>query len=344
MRMPEPRLQHQAAPEEEEGLLQIKGLLQREIERGMEAPSETPAIIHEVLHTPGRPLDPATRAFMEPRFGHDFSQVRVHTDAQAAASARAVNALAYTVGRNVVFGAGQYSAETSTGKRLIAHELAHVIQQGEVMPYSTVSMQRQAIDKEGEEMIEATEEVEGMPEAEEEPESGPSTEESSPDEESPGEVTPDTAPITLLTFDGRQVTALGGGSPFTAPAISGLMQHHPRAGGIDYTQPRYQDVADKGPIPEGDYYINPSEAETAQDAGFSPSAWGHYRTRLHERFFTRLKREVLTSRTGGFYLHEDANQNGTAGCIGLMTHQDNAYIHSRIMATSEAFPVKVDYS
>ena len=62
-----------------------------------------PPIVHEVLHSPGQPLDPATRAFMEPRFGHDFSTVRVHTDARAAASARTVNALAYTVGRDVVF-------------------------------------------------------------------------------------------------------------------------------------------------------------------------------------------------------------------------------------------------
>src|SRR6266481_6002155 len=58
--------------------------------------SEVPPIVHEVLRSPGQPLDAATRAFMEPRFGHDFSRVRVHTDAKAAASARAVNALAYT--------------------------------------------------------------------------------------------------------------------------------------------------------------------------------------------------------------------------------------------------------
>ena len=67
---------------------------------------------------------------MEPRFGHDFSQVRVHTDARAAESARAVNALAYTVGRDVVFGTGQYMPGTMEGKRLMAHELTHVVQQG----------------------------------------------------------------------------------------------------------------------------------------------------------------------------------------------------------------------
>jgi hypothetical protein len=68
---------------------------------------------------------------MEPRFGHDFSQVRVHTDARAAESARNINALAYTVGRDVVFGAGQHSPHTREGKRLMAHELTHVTQQSE---------------------------------------------------------------------------------------------------------------------------------------------------------------------------------------------------------------------
>jgi hypothetical protein len=70
---------------------------------------------------------------MEPRFGHDFSHVRVYTDAKAAESALAVNALAYTVGRDVVFGTGKYSPGTPRGKRLIAHELAHTIQQSSAM-------------------------------------------------------------------------------------------------------------------------------------------------------------------------------------------------------------------
>lgn len=88
-----------------------------------------PPSIHEVLRSAGQPLDPATRAFFEPRFGHDFSQVRVHNDAKAAASARAVNALAYTVGKHLVFAPGQYSPSTALGKRLLAHELTHVVQQ-----------------------------------------------------------------------------------------------------------------------------------------------------------------------------------------------------------------------
>ncbi len=66
---------------------------------------------------------------MEPRFGHDFSQVHVHTDQRAANTARAVNELAFSIGQGMVFGAGHYSPETSKGRRLIAHELTHVVQQ-----------------------------------------------------------------------------------------------------------------------------------------------------------------------------------------------------------------------
>lgn len=87
-----------------------------------------PPIVHEVLRSPGQLLDPATRSFFEPRFGHDFSQVRVHTDAKAAESAQAVNALAYTVGHKVVFGSHQYAPHSSSGQELLSHELAHVVQ------------------------------------------------------------------------------------------------------------------------------------------------------------------------------------------------------------------------
>lgn len=88
-----------------------------------------PASVKEALASPGQPLDAATRAFMEPRFGHDFSRVRVHTDARAAESAGAVGAAAYTVGPHIVVGRGQPSPQTVAGRRLFAHELAHVVQQ-----------------------------------------------------------------------------------------------------------------------------------------------------------------------------------------------------------------------
>lgn len=86
--------------------------------------------VRNVISSPGQPLDPQTRAFFEPRFGHDFSHVRVHTDRQAATSAEKVSARAYTVGEHVVFGARQYAPDSTEGRRLLAHELTHVIQQG----------------------------------------------------------------------------------------------------------------------------------------------------------------------------------------------------------------------
>lgn len=86
----------------------------------------------------GQPLDAETRAFMEPRFGHDFSQVRVHSDVEAETSAESLKALAYTVGSDVVFAKGQYSPASSAGRRLLAHELCHVVQQsGGVDPHVT---------------------------------------------------------------------------------------------------------------------------------------------------------------------------------------------------------------
>ena len=90
-----------------------------------------PPIVHEVLRSPGQPLDTATRAFMEQRFGHDFSRVRLHTDAKGAQSARDLGALAYTVGNDVVFSAGHYAPRTRDGQHLLAHELTHTLQQAD---------------------------------------------------------------------------------------------------------------------------------------------------------------------------------------------------------------------
>ena len=89
-----------------------------------------PSIVGQVLSSGGgRPLEAGTRQFMENRFGQDFGQVRIHTGGQAAESAAAIQAKAYTSGRNIVFGAGEYRPESIEGRRLLAHELAHVGQQ-----------------------------------------------------------------------------------------------------------------------------------------------------------------------------------------------------------------------
>lgn len=96
---------------------------------GAEGPAVVPPAFPGVLRSPGRPLDEATRAYMEPRFGAELDGVRLHTDAAAARSAQSINAQAFTLGANIVFAAGQYKPETVMGKKLLAHELAHVIQQ-----------------------------------------------------------------------------------------------------------------------------------------------------------------------------------------------------------------------
>lgn len=129
-----------------------KRRLQRRASNNHAKPETAPPIVHETLSSPGQPLEAGTRAFMEFRFGHDFSQVRVHSDSKAAASAQAVNAMAYTVGRDVVFGAEQYRPQTSEGTRLLAHELAHVVHQSQapgVLPIrSTYSNAGDAAEKE----------------------------------------------------------------------------------------------------------------------------------------------------------------------------------------------------
>jgi hypothetical protein len=92
-------------------------------------PAKIASRVRDVVDGPGELLDPATRDFMELRFGHSFGAVRVHADGRAADSARAVNAAAYTVGPHIVFGGGAYAPQSAAGRRLLAHELAHVVQQ-----------------------------------------------------------------------------------------------------------------------------------------------------------------------------------------------------------------------
>ena len=126
--------QCEACAQSHEGVLQrsslgraTRGVTPAAAGRAMDGAA--PAIVDDVLRTSGRPLDAATRAFMEPRLGHDFSGVRVHTDSKAAESARAVGALAYTVGQQIVFGSGRYAPGSGSGRHLLAHELAHTVQQ-----------------------------------------------------------------------------------------------------------------------------------------------------------------------------------------------------------------------
>ncbi|MBS0527760.1 MAG: DUF4157 domain-containing protein [Proteobacteria bacterium] len=98
-----------------------------------------PPIIDQVLARPGQPLPNTTRRLFETRFRRDFSDVRLHTDSQAGASAAAVDAHAYTVGTHIVFGSSRYAPHTNAGRRLLAHELAHVVQQGAALRRASIS-------------------------------------------------------------------------------------------------------------------------------------------------------------------------------------------------------------
>jgi hypothetical protein len=117
-----------AGAEEECEECKKKGTLQRRA-AGSGVRSQVPRIVNETLRSLGQTLDRHTRAFFESRFAHDFGGVRVHTDARAAESALAVNALAYTLGNHIVFAPGHYDPHRPPGRSLLAHELAHVVQQ-----------------------------------------------------------------------------------------------------------------------------------------------------------------------------------------------------------------------
>lgn len=124
MRMPDTKVQRKCAGCEDEALRRS---------RDGAGPS-TAAAAAPVVAGGGAPLDAGARRFMERRFGHDFSRIRIHADDQAAASARAVHAHAYTVGNHIAFADGQYAPNTDAGRRLLAHELTHTIQQEQAGP------------------------------------------------------------------------------------------------------------------------------------------------------------------------------------------------------------------
>jgi len=115
-----------------------------------------PPSVLRVLATPGAPLDSSVRTAMEARLGHDFGSVRVHTDADAARSARSIQAHAYTFGTHVVMGAGRYQPHAPAGSRLLAHELTHVIQQaGNSGAPTTLSDPADATEQEAERAADA---------------------------------------------------------------------------------------------------------------------------------------------------------------------------------------------
>jgi hypothetical protein len=133
MRMPDPRLSLSPSPpvlSRKCAACEEKDKLWSKLANGAAGGSEVPESVTEALQSSGESLDKGLRDFFEPRFGADFSSVRVHYDECASHSARQVGARAYAVGNDLVFGAGEYEPGQDSGRRLIAHELAHVVQQG----------------------------------------------------------------------------------------------------------------------------------------------------------------------------------------------------------------------
>lgn len=324
---------------------------------------EVPPIVHEVLRSPGQPLDAATRAFMEPRFGHefgrvpaiayrttlmpapsgigtpndrfeqearrtalnvmsqsppaavqgyDFGGVRIHTGSKAAESARAVNAIAYTVTDHLVFDTGQYAPQTSMGQELLAHELTHVVQQ---KASSTPEVQRQEREKDSSELS-AT---------------------------SYGRIN--------MLFDGDDLIVYGDGQElFRYGASSGrptqISEEHARECGGDpridtYMSPRFVGIKDNGPIPEGTYRFSPSAIQefttseqlellwagvtggdrtTVGGISMHSGDWGAGRVHLRPVRIGSAPCGNARGR-GGFYLHGGLLA-GSSGCIDIGTKFD----------------------
>jgi Domain of unknown function (DUF4157)/Bacterial toxin 47 len=148
MRMPAPEVATTAAPPQVSRKCaereQEEKLQKKEAVPATPALSEAPLSVHEALRSPGQPLDAATRAYFEPRFGRDFGEVRVRADAAAAQSAQEVDARAYTVAHKIAFDSGSFAPGSREGRQLLAHELTHVAQQGQGKPLLQREPQREA--------------------------------------------------------------------------------------------------------------------------------------------------------------------------------------------------------
>jgi hypothetical protein len=319
----------------------------------------------------GRSLHGAERSFFEPRLGADLSHVRVHEGPDAHVAAASVGARAYTVGHHIVLGRESYGPASSAGRRLMAHELTHVLQQdgatGRTGP--SARLQRQEAPESWQQRLDRWREaarvyeergerwVEGLSEridrgVERGQEYGERALEEAERRLAQAEQASaagaeqaerwwgtGSGEITEITFDGSTAT-LHGTAGMSVPARSGLTtRHRNNTERIDYTRPEYQHVPDMGPIPEGSYYLDPREVDNHPPS----AAWGGHRVRLHETWTTALYRRATTERSGGFFLHGDGGNDGTAGCIGVISLSDTAAVMAVIEANAQRIPVSVDY-
>jgi hypothetical protein len=146
MRMPDSQMQRACACgggcpkcQTEQPDLEHERLQAKHVQPNETGQIATPPIVREVLRSPGQPLEPTTRDFMEQRLGHDFGQIRIHTDPDAAKASAALGAEAFTVGHHIAFGRERFLPGTAHGQRLVAHELTHAIQQAATSPHIALS-------------------------------------------------------------------------------------------------------------------------------------------------------------------------------------------------------------
>ncbi|MFZ1467465.1 MAG: DUF4157 domain-containing protein, partial [Paracoccaceae bacterium] len=331
----------------------VPGQLQR-------SPTAGAAAAAQAVSTGGRGLSSAETGFFAPRFGQDLSVVRIHQGPQVDQAAAALGARAYTLGQDIALASGEYAPGTGAGRRLLAHELTHTLQQ----TGGDRSIRRQPVPDPGDLARRAKGWGErkwdsaqrwGDRQADRAERYGTKAadlaERGVKSASDLAERTGNSADgwwergsgdITRIDFDGATVSVTGTTSA-SYKAVSGLMPHAPDAKGTNFTGAEHQDEPGKGPIPEGSYFLNPAEVESNPPGKFNTAAWGKYRTRLHETTGTSLWRHSTTARTGGFFLHQDANHNGTAGCIGIWNTTDNAAIHALIKANTAQIPVVVKY-
>lgn len=318
--------------------------------------TEVPAIVHEVLRSPGQPLDSKTRSFMESRFGHDFSQVRVHINRQAAESAQSVDASAYTVRQQIVFDTNQYQPYSPAGQSLLAHELTHTIQQQQTGSPHIVADQtvlEQQADQTAEQVLKGNSsatisEQSTLPLVQRQRRRRGSASTSSTTPRVGTRFTHSAgsrSSYTHLTaeFDGREFVLRDGSTELMrVAAASGrpvsVRPADARACGGSTSDsylnnPLYVGISDYGPIPEREFRFAATEFATftaLEQAQFTAGGhftdpfgaamhggdWGAGRAPLHATRVLRSPHCGNTRRRSGFYIH-GGSLSGSSGCIDI---------------------------
>jgi LysM repeat protein len=372
-----PLVQRQVEPEEEEEEIQAKT-------SDTGTPEVTPDLESRInaLKSGGQPLPASTRAFFEPRFGTDFSHVRLHTDTNAANTAQSLNARAFTTGRDIVFGSGQYSPDTSSGKQLLAHELTHVVQQRKESETNTVNKERILTKKgeskertyrvkKGESLRMIAKKFNVTADALKIKNASKlrtwKTKKGDIQGFNSGEIiiipsqkyliSEKSQEINYMVFDGKKVSwkDSSGKTVFYVNAISGLKKNNKKIKELiqkgrkdikesqDYTDPKYQNLSDVGPIPEGEFTLILVKGVPFDKRG---GGWGLGGWLLHSGFFRKMAAKFGLARSG-FFLHHDGGNDGTSGCIGIKTKEETQVIWDALKkyqkAGQKSIVVKVEY-